>query len=99
MNKIISFFDSVSKFLCGIASDKYAHLLVSLVATFILGYIIHWFNTPMDIAGGMAACAVFILGFFKEWIDEFRDNGTGFGYADIVANAIGCLIGVIVTIF
>lgn len=36
MNKIISFFDSVSKFLGGIASDKYAHLLVSLVATFVL---------------------------------------------------------------
>lgn len=99
MNKIISFFDSVAKFLCGIASDKYAHLLVSLVATFVLGYIIHFFNTPMDIAGGMAACAVFILGFFKEWIDEFRDCGTGFGYADIVANAIGCILGVIVTIF
>lgn len=99
MNKIISFFDSIATFLCGIQSDKYAHLLVSLVATFVLGYIIHWFNTPMDIAGGIAACAVFILGFFKEWIDEFRDSGTGFGYADIVANAIGCLLGVVVTIF
>lgn len=39
MNKIISFFDGISKFLCGIASDKYAHLLVSLVATFVLGNI------------------------------------------------------------
>lgn len=99
MNKIISFFDGIADFLCGIKSDKYAHLLVSLVATLVLSYIIHFFNTPMDIAAGMAACAVFILGFFKEWIDEFRDSGTGFGYADIVANAIGCLLGVVVTIF
>lgn len=97
MNKIISFFDSVSKFLCGIASDKYAHLLVSLVGTFILGHIIHWCNTPMDIAGGMAACAVFILGFFKEWYDNFTTGE--FGYKDILFDAIGCLIGVIVTIF
>ena len=97
MNKIFSFFDGISKFLCGIASDKYAHLLVSLVATFILGYIIHWCNTPMDIAGGMAACAVFILGFFKEWYDNFTTGE--FGYKDILFDAIGCILGVIVTIF
>lgn len=97
MNKILSFFDSVAKFLCGIASDKYAHLLVSLVATFVLGHIIHWFDTPMDIAGGMAACAVFILGFFKEWYDNFTTGE--FGYKNILFDAIGCLIGVIVTIF
>ena len=97
MNKIISFFDSVSKFLCGIASDKYAHILVCLVATFVLGHIIHWFDTPMDISAGMAACAVFILGFFKEWYDNFTTGE--FGYKDILFDAIGCLLGVIVTIF
>ena len=97
MNKILSFFDSIANFFGGIASDKYAHLLVSLVATFVLGYIIHFFNTPMDIAGGMAACAVFILGFFKEWYDNFTTGE--FGYKDILFDAIGCLIGVIVTIF
>lgn len=97
MNKIISFFDSIAAFLGGIASDKYAHLLVSLVSVFILGYIIHWFNTPMDIAGGMAACAVFILGFFKEWYDNFTTGE--FGYKDILFDAIGCILGVVVTIF
>lgn len=39
MNKILSFFDGIANYLCGIGSDKYAHLLVSLVATFVLGYI------------------------------------------------------------
>lgn len=99
MKKIYQFIKDVSVTLCRIPSDKYAHILLCLVSVFVLGHIIHWFDTPMDISAGMAACAVFILWFFKEWVDEFRDNGTGFGYADIVANAIGCLLGVIVTIF
>lgn len=36
MNKILNFFDGIADFLCGIKSDKYAHLLVSLVATLVL---------------------------------------------------------------
>ena len=36
MNKIISFFNGIANFLGGIQSDKYAHLLVSLVATLVL---------------------------------------------------------------
>lgn len=96
MNKILSFFDGIANYLCGIGSDKYAHLLVSLVATFVLGYIIHFFNTPMDIAGGMAACAVFILGFFKEWYDQFTDGD--FSYADLFFDLVGCVLGLLVTI-
>lgn len=36
MNKILNFFDGIANFFGGIQSDKYAHLLVSLVATLVL---------------------------------------------------------------
>lgn len=36
MKKVLSFFDSIANFFGGIQSDKYAHLLVCLVATLVL---------------------------------------------------------------
>lgn len=98
MNKVLHFFDAISAWFCKLSSAHYACVLVSLLCTFVLGHIIHLFNTPMDIAGGMAACAIFILGFFGEWIDQFRDSGQGLSHADIFWKGVGCLLGAIVTI-
>lgn len=98
MSKIFKAFDAVWAWFCKISSADYARVLVSLLCTFILGHIIHFFNTPMDIAGACGAVAVFTLGFFGEWIDQFRDDAPDFSHADIFWKAIGCLLGVIVTI-
>lgn len=42
MDKILNFFDGIANFFGGIQSDKYAHLLVSLVATFVKNAAATW---------------------------------------------------------
>lgn len=82
--------------LCEIEGDKWVHLVVCLLLTFVVGQGVHWFS-EMELAecAGIGATAAMTAGFFKEWIDEFR--GGEMDYMDLVADFIGCMIGLTVT--
>ena len=88
----------VIDYICKIGGDKYVHLLACLLITFVVGQGVHLFSCY-----DMAACAAIggvtamILGCAKEAFDEFR--GGEVDYKDLAADFIGCLIGLLVTVF
>lgn len=90
-------FERVSIWLCSIRSDRYAHLLVSLLLTFVVG------TGLMPISDmGRVACALLgalvtlCVDVAKEWYDSTRP-GNCFDTTDLLADAIGCLMGFVVT--
>ena len=84
--------------LCGIDGDKWVHLVGCMLLTFVVGQGVYWLS-DMALAecAGIGATAAMTAGFFKEWIDEFR--GGELDYHDLVADFIGCMIGLTVTAF
>lgn len=90
-------FERVSIWLCNIRSDRYAHLLVSLLLTFIVGM-----SLTLIVGTGRAGCALIgalvamCVGIAKEWFDSTRP-GNCFDTTDLLADAIGCLMGFVVT--
>lgn len=95
MKKII---EKIERFLCGIPSDKWVHIVVSLVLTFIIGQGIHLFSEyDLPSCGAMGGVAAFVLGGVKEAFDEF--TGGELGYKDLVADFLGCLMGIATVAF
>lgn len=87
MEKIKKILDT----LCRIPGDKYVHLLACLLLTFIIGMGVSLFSDESQaVCAGIGACAAMIVGFFKEWYDNFTDGE--FGYFDLVADAVGCAL-------
>lgn len=80
--------------------DKLYHFVVSLVLTIVIALIVKHFEGDA-VSGIMCGCfAAFVtmcLGVCKEVWDKFR--GTGFDLLDLAADALGCFIAVIFTIF
>ena len=79
--------------------DKIAHFVVSLIITIVLAIVIKSVNE--DVAGIMcgilAGIVTMCIGVAKEVWDKFR--GTGFDWQDLIADALGCFIAMIFTIF
>lgn len=97
MKKIYQFIKDVSVTLCGIPSDKYVHLLSCLLLTFVIGMGVSLFSDESQaVCAGIGACAAMIIGFFKEWYDQFTDGD--FSYADLFFDLVGCVLGLLVTI-
>ena len=95
MKKVIEWIEG---FFCGIPSDKYAHLLVCLVGTFVIGQGIYLFSDyDLPSCGAMGAVATFVLGGVKEAFDEF--TGGELSYKDIAADFLGCLMGIAIVAF
>lgn len=91
MNRVI-------EYLCRISGDKWVHLLACLLLTFVIGQGVYLFSDlPMANCAAIGGITAMIIGFFKEWYDEFMSGEVD--YKDLVADFIGCLIGLIVTIF
>lgn len=85
-------------YLGSIGADKYLHLLVSLLLTFIIGQGVHIFTGDnLALCGAVGATAALCIGIAKEAYDEF--TGGDFGYKDIFFDIIGCLLGIIITAF
>ena len=90
-------FERVSIWLCNIRSDRYVHLLVSLMMTFVV-----CMSLTLIVGTGRAVCALIgalvamCVGIAKEWYDSTRP-GDCFDTTDLLADAIGCLLGFIVT--
>ena len=90
-------FERVSIWLCSIRSDRYVHLLVSLLLTFIVG-------TGLMPISGMSRMACALIGALvticvdvaKEWHYSTRP-GDCFDTTDMLSDAIGCLMGFVVT--
>lgn len=80
--------------------DKLYHFVVSLVLTIVIALIVKHFEGDA-VSGFMCGCfAAFVtmcLGVCKEVWDKFR--GTGFDLLDLAADALGCFIAVIFSIF
>ena len=91
MNRVI-------EYLCRISGDKWAHLLTCLLITFVVGQGVHIFSDyDMATCAAIGGVTAMILGCAKEAFDEFR--GGEVDYKDLVADFIGCLLGLLVTMF
>lgn len=91
-------YEMAAEWLCGIWSDKYVHLLTCLVLTFVMGKgLMLLTGEPHVVCAAIGAGAAMMAGCCKEWYDSI--NNGEFGYKDILFDAIGCILGVIVTIF
>lgn len=67
-------------------NDKVKHLLCNFIIVIVFGLI---FNPIIGL--GLALIASLL----KEIYDEYRDNGTGWDWNDIVADIIGIILGLI----
>ena len=80
--------------------DKIIHFVVSMVLTIVIALVVK--GVEGDAVSGIK-CGIFAsivticLGVCKEVWDKFR--GTGFDLLDLAADALGCFIAVIYSIF
>lgn len=69
------------------SNDKLLHLLVNLTIVIVFGLL-----SGIVIGVGLAV----IASLSKEVYDEYRPNGSGWDWNDIVADIIGILIGIFI---
>ena len=82
-----------------IGIDKIVHFVVSMILTILIAILVK--SVESDASGIMcgiyAAFVTMCIGVGKEIWDKFR--GTGFDLIDLAADALGCAVAVIFTIF
>ena len=82
----------IIEWLCKVGSDKYIHLICSLLITFAVGKVICFVSPFGDSVSALIGAGVgFAIGVAKEAVDK------RFDWQDILADSIGCLLGFIVT--
>lgn len=85
MNKIFNWFGNLPK-------DKILHFNVSALLALLIGNTLtHFYGDPLACIG-IGASASAILGFFKEWWDEFTTDDS-FSPADFGVDLLGAAIG------
>lgn len=95
-------FNKFSKWMCGIASDKYAHFLCSMLIAFIVSALMFAFagmlSSPMSKNGTalLGFGAAYFVGVVKEKIDE--NKGGTFDFRDLEADTLGAMIGALMFI-
>lgn len=95
-------FNKFSKWMCGIASDKYAHFLCSMLIAFIASALLFalagMISLPMSKNGTavLGFGAAYIIGVVKEKIDE--NKGGAFDFKDLTADTLGAIIGALMFI-
>ena len=83
-------FNKLSKWMCGIASDKYAHFLCSMLIAFIasalLFALVSLLSLPMSKNGSavLGFGVAYIIGVVKEKIDE--NKGGTFDFRERIVN-------------
>ena len=82
--------------LCKIGSDKYLHCIVSLLITFVAGQLLNViFHFGLPLSAAIGAAISFDIGLLKEVWDKIHHRS--FDEADVLADFIGCMIGLLVT--
>ena len=76
--------NKVKEWLCGFEGDKYVHVIASLVIALVTARIVP-FGTLLSAAHGLLAAM--LIGLAKEWVDD------EFDWSDIKADAVGALLG------
>lgn len=71
---------SLQKFISKVGKDKILHFICAFMITLISGLI---FGVFIGLAAGLCASLL------KETYDEYRKNGTGWDWKDIIADIIG----------
>lgn len=90
-------YERAAEWLCGIGSDKYVHLLTCLVLTFVMGKgLMLLTGEPHVVCAAIGAGAAMMAGCCKEWYDSI--NNGEFGAADLLADAVGCMLGLAMTV-
>lgn len=90
-----NFFEKIAAKLCGIKSDKLVHLLVCVVLTGLIAGVVAIFGSDdAYVCAGIGGCAAMIIAFFKEWYDQFKDDGEGLSFFDLFYDFVGCAVGV-----
>lgn len=90
MEKVKELFNKVKVCIQGLISkvgkDKMLHFICSFLITIILGLL---FGSFIGLAAGLCAALL------KETYDEYKENGTGWDWKDVSADAIGIIIALI----
>lgn len=82
----------IIEWLCKVGSDKYVHLICSLLITFAAGKVICFVSSLSVLVSALIGAGVgFAIGVAKEAADK------RFDWQDILADSVGCLLGFIVT--
>ena len=83
-------YNTVTNALLAVGSDKYLHLLVSLLLGFLLTLLLGW---------AWGAALAFFVGFLKETLVDVVIRYSTVDFADLAADALGVLIGVVMALF
>lgn len=67
-----------------ISNDKFARFICNFLIVVILGIIF---------SPGIGLAAALVASFSKETYDEFTEDGSGWGWKDVLADAIGIMAG------
>ena len=93
MKKILSVYDKVAEWLCSFGSDKYVHLVVGAIISFLVAWIF-MATTAGATALGAAFSGAFgalIAGMGKEVADIFCNKD--FSLSDVIFTAVGGVFG------
>ena len=93
MKKILSVYDKVAEWLCSFGSDKWVHLVVGAIISFLVAWIL-MATTDGATALGSAFCGAFgalIAGMGKEVADIFCNKD--FSLSDVIFTAVGGVFG------
>ena len=74
-----------------LAKDKWLHLLVSAILTFVIAMVFAMFKSTADAAWFLGCAITFILGLLKEFYDY--NCHKPFSFADMKANLAGIFVG------
>lgn len=77
------------KKIINLIGDKNCHSIVNIIIVLIIGLLIN----PLI---GVIVAVIVSVG--KEIYDKIRPNGTGFDYQDLIADAIGILLGLFILV-
>ena len=87
----------IEEFLCRIGSDKYVHVLLSLMITVIAGKCIMLLSPCNQyLCAGLGAGVSLVFGGIKEVTDTH--TGGDASWKDLLADCVGCLIGFVIII-
>ena len=93
MKKLLEVWNNAAEWLCSFGSDKWVHLIVGAIISFLVAWIL-MATTAGATALGTAFCGAFgalIAGMVKEVMDVFCDKD--FSLSDVIFTAVGGVIG------
>lgn len=83
-------YDKITQPLLNVGSDKYLHLIISLLIAFVLTVTFGWV-----VGGGVTL----LIGIFKEAVIDLLIRKQKFDDYDVVADIVGAVIGTAMAIY